>query len=181
MANFDVDKGFFEGVKEHIKGLNDALSNWQQKETALHSIAEVNAKQTVHPTDPNYDAHVYAHKKAIKKAIADNAKANDDGQGGPGVKSAQPNVNHMPVTAQTHSAASPRLPMAGQHGNTGANGNMALAAPASQQLNMQHIQGGPTTPNPVHTQMQQAQQQPKMPLPGLQSSLGPPAPPMAQS
>ena len=73
MANYDPDKEMFDQVKEGIKKLGDILTQWQQKETAIHSLAENSAKGAGAPPE-HMDAHVYMHKKAIKKAMEDHAK-----------------------------------------------------------------------------------------------------------
>lgn len=81
MANYDPDKEMFDSVKDGIKNLTDILTKWQQKETAMHSMAEVHAKES--GANPEHmDAHVYMHKKAIKKAMAEQAK-NAEQQGVP--------------------------------------------------------------------------------------------------
>lgn len=89
MASHDPDKEMFDAVKEGIKNLSDILSTWQQKESALHSMAEANAKSSG-ATPEDMDAHVYMHKKMLKKAMADHAKMMEQGgQGTQGVQGGQ--------------------------------------------------------------------------------------------
>lgn len=79
MANHEPDKEMFDTVKSKIKDLTDALTQWQQRESAIHSLAENRAKSAGTPPE-QLDAQVYAHKKMLKKAMADQAKQMEQGQ-----------------------------------------------------------------------------------------------------
>ena len=143
MANYEPDKEMFDAFKESIKGLSDQLQKWQQKEAAIHSLAEVSAKQSGAPED-QMDAHTYAHKRLIKKSMAENAKVQAEGQGVPSAQGGPGNSqggNPGPFgPTGTSQAANPNpstmvarqtgpLPMAGQSGNTGANGDVNALRP----------------------------------------------------
>lgn len=168
MANHEPDKEMFDMFKGKIKDLSDALGHWQQKESAIHSLAEVNAKNSGAPPD-QMDAHVYMHKKMIKKSMADQAKQvqaqNEQGQGGPGSIGA-PAGRGVP-TAQNHTGMpQSHVPMAGQAKNTGANGWEGLMKPSNVPPQAQQQQGAPQQSTGPTTPQQQ-------PMPGMPT---PPAP-----
>ena len=152
MSTHEPDKEMFDQVKEGIKNLGEILTQWQQKESAIHSLAETNAKQAGAPPE-QMDAHVYMHKKALKKAMADKAKQEDPeeqakaGAGGPG------NIQ------------SPQLPMAGQAKNTGANGWEGLMMPTPYPGQGQVQTGAPTQSTGPVTAAQCPM--PGMPMPGV--------------
>lgn len=83
MAKFDVDGEFIDNLKAGVKQLMDVISSHQQKDGALTALAEHHARMGGAPPE-HMDAHVYMHKKALKKAISDHQKAMTGGQGGPG-------------------------------------------------------------------------------------------------
>ena len=191
MANYDPDKEMFDAVKEGIKNLTDTLTKWQQKETAIHSLAEVNAKNSGAPAE-QMDAHVYMHKKALKKAMSEQSKQMNEGVGGPGVPTAQdrpgdpnfpgqggpgmaPMTPQAPATSQTGGVPSaatsvsrntPTLPMADQHGNTGANGWSNILKPSPYPPVAQAQQGAPMQSTGPVTPAQHPM--PGMPVPPVQ-------------
>lgn len=180
MANYEPDKVMFDQVKEGIKKLTDILAQWQQKETAMHSMAEVQAKASGAPPE-HMDAYVYMHKKAIKKAMADQAKAQEEGaqgvptgQNGPGGPTSQvtpgPQGSQSTPMGKLLSGAGggqggpgmpqPTLPMAGQAKNTGANGWEGLMRPTPYPGVAQSQTGAPAQSTGPVTPMQQ-------PMPGM--------------
>lgn len=175
MATHEPDKEMFDLVKGKIKELMDALTQWQQKETAIHSLAEHSAKASGAPAD-QMDAHVYAHKKMIKKAMSEQAKqAEAQGvpsaqnvPGGPtstapqfpqgsqgtpgGSMTAGPGPLIGPPSGPTPGGQGgpgmpqPYLPMAGQPGNTGANGWEGLMTPTPYPGQARVQSGRPSSP-----------------------------------
>jgi hypothetical protein len=165
MANYEPDKVMFDKVNEGIKNLTDVLKQWQQKESAMHSMAEVQAKASGAPPE-HMDAHIYMHKKAIKKAIADQAKEQEagaaqaqgapTGPGGPPLPMPPPSPQGAPsgpmggpmggaMGQGGPGMPQPVLPMAGQAGNTGANGWEGLMRPTPYPGQAQVQTGAPTS------------------------------------
>ena len=174
MANYDPDKEMFDIVKGKIKDLTDALTQWQQKETAIHSLAEVHAKNSGAPPEA-MDAHVYMHKKALKKAMADQAKESEQGQGVPSAQNMPGGPTSQVVPGPQGSQGqggpgnmvarnTPVLPMAGQAKNTGANGWEGLVKPTPYPGQAQTQTGAPTQSNGPITGAQRPM--PGMPTPG---------------
>ncbi len=170
MANYDPDKSMFDMFKGKIKELSDALSQWQQKENAVHSLAEAHAKASGAPPEA-MDAHVYMHKKAIKKAIEDQAKQSEQAQAGQGVPTAQDTPGGPEFSGQggpgLTARVSPQLPMAGQAGNTGANGWENILKPNPYPQVAQQQTGAPTqSVGPITPAQRPMMGMPTPPVPG---------------
>lgn len=94
MSNLDPSKVFFDQLKEAVQHISSVLSDWQKKEGSIHTLAEQNAKSSGMQEGPGFDAHVYAHKVALKKAMADHAKQAQD-QGAPGLPAGMPDLSQL--------------------------------------------------------------------------------------
>lgn len=172
MANFDPDKEMFDQVKESMKMLIETLTQWQQKEDKIHSLAETNAKQSgANPED--MDAHVYKHKKILKRAIADSNKQNSEQAPKTGVPTAQDMpggpTSKVPPGPQggPGNIKSPVLPMAGHAQNTGANGWEGLNKPSPYPAQAQTQIGAPTqSVGPVTPAQHPMPGMPTPPVPG---------------
>jgi len=128
MANYDPDKQMFDAVKESIKHLQDTLTQWQQKETAMHSMAQAKAKESGAPPE-HMDAHVYAHKQAIKKAMAEAQKAQEQ------------NAQQGAPTGQDMPGGPTSQVVPGPQGSQGTPGGSMTAGPGP-------LTGPPTGPTP---------------------------------
>ncbi len=130
-------------VKEKMKALTDALTQWQQKESSIHSLAENSAKAAGAPPE-HMDAHVYMHKKMIKKAMADHAKQQEEAQGGPG--QGVPSAQDMPGGPTSVGVPGPQGDQASGQGGPGVGGSLTagpgpLAGPPTGPYRVG--QGGP--------------------------------------
>lgn len=69
----DPSKEMFDQLKNAVKNVMDTLSEWQKKESSLHSLAEQHAMgDNPHLEDgQEKDAKIYSKKQMIKKAMAD--------------------------------------------------------------------------------------------------------------